>query len=66
VSVRDNGTGIAEEMKEKIFVPNFTTKTTGTGLGLAMVKNIIASYGGKIWFVSKAEEGTTFYLTFQK
>jgi two-component system, NtrC family, nitrogen regulation sensor histidine kinase NtrY len=66
VSIKDNGTGIPEEMKEKIFVPNFTTKSTGTGLGLAMVKNIVSSFGGKIWFESKTGEGTIFYLTFQK
>ena len=53
-------------MKEKIFTPNFTTKSTGTGLGLAMVKNIVTSFGGEIWFESNENEGTIFYLTFQK
>ena len=66
VSVKDNGCGIAAQMKEKIFVPNFTTKSTGTGLGLAMVKNIITAFNGEIWFESKENEGTTFYLRFQK
>lgn len=66
VSIKDNGIGIPEEMKEKIFVPNFTTKTTGTGLGLAMVKNIVTSFGGKIEFESTPGEGTVFYLTFLK
>jgi nitrogen fixation/metabolism regulation signal transduction histidine kinase len=65
VSVKDNGSGISDSMKEKIFVPNFTTKSTGTGLGLAMVKNIITAFGGQIWFESDENEGTTFYLTFQ-
>ncbi len=66
VSIKDNGTGIADNMKEKIFVPNFTTKTTGTGLGLAMVKNIVNSFNGEIWFESSENEGTTFYLKFEK
>ncbi len=66
VSIKDNGCGIAEEMKSKIFVPNFTTKSTGTGLGLAMVKNIIASFNGDIWFESTENEGTTFFIRFQK
>lgn len=66
VSVHDNGVGIPEYMKDKIFVPNFTTKTTGTGLGLAMVKNIMTSFNGEIWFESTENEGTTFYLKFQK
>lgn len=66
VTVRDNGMGIADNMKEKIFVPNFTTKSTGTGLGLAMVKNIITAFGGQIWFESNENTGTIFYLTFRK
>ena len=66
VSVKDNGSGIPDEMKEKIFVPNFTTKSTGTGLGLAMVKNIINASGGSIWFESNEHTGTVFYLTFRK
>ena len=43
----DNGSGIPEELKDKIFVPNFTTKTSGMGLGLAMVKNIVEIGNGK-------------------
>lgn len=66
VSIKDNGCGIPDEMKNKIFVPNFTTKSTGTGLGLAMVKNIISSFNGDIWFESTENEGTTFFLRFQK
>jgi two-component system nitrogen regulation sensor histidine kinase NtrY len=66
VSVKDNGKGIPAGMKEKIFTPNFTTKSNGTGLGLAMVKNIVTSFGGEIWFESNENEGTTFYLTFRK
>jgi nitrogen fixation/metabolism regulation signal transduction histidine kinase len=51
--VRDNGAGVSDEMKDKIFVPNFTTKSTGTGLGLAMVKQIIESHDGRIDFQSQ-------------
>lgn len=63
VSIRDNGKGIDDELKEKIFSPNFTTKTSGMGLGLAMIKNIINSHGGNIWFKSEALKGTTFFFT---
>ena len=62
VSVADNGRGIAPEDYERIFVPNFTTKSTGMGLGLAMVKNIVTSSGGHITFTSTQGEGATFTL----
>ena len=62
VSIRDNGTGISEEQKSRIFSPNFTTKSAGMGLGLAMVKNIINSTGGDIRFTSEAGLGTTFII----
>ena len=58
--VKDNGIGIAKEEFSKIFVPYFTTKSTGTGLGLAMVKQIIENHRGTIWFESIEGEGTTF------
>ncbi len=63
-SVQDNGTGIPEDLEEKIFVPNFTTKSAGMGLGLAMVKNIIETVNGKIWFRTEHGIGTTFYVSF--
>lgn len=63
ISVKDNGTGINEEVMDKIFVPNFTTKTGGMGLGLAMVKSIIESSNGKIRFETTPAEGSTFFVT---
>src|SRR5690606_31815475 len=62
ISITDNGTGIANEIKTKIFEPKFTTKSSGMGLGLAMIKNIIESYGGTISFNSVTDKGTTFYV----
>jgi signal transduction histidine kinase len=66
VSIKDNGCGIDPEMKQKLFTPNFTTKTTGSGLGLAMVKNIMQGFDGKVWFDSEIGKGTCFYLEFLK
>ncbi|NNK81025.1 MAG: HAMP domain-containing histidine kinase, partial [Flavobacteriales bacterium] len=63
LEVRDNGSGIPSDMHDKIFVPNFTTKSTGTGLGLAMSKNIVEQAGGRIWFTSKEGKGTSFYVS---
>ncbi len=62
VSIRDNGEGIAPEMQSRIFVPNFTTKSSGTGLGLAMCKGIVEQAQGKIWFETEQGKGTTFHV----
>ncbi|WP_317899483.1 sensor histidine kinase [Aurantibacillus circumpalustris] len=64
IAISDNGCGIDDDMKSKIFTPNFTTKTTGSGLGLAMVKNIMLGFEGSISFTSESGKGTTFYLEF--
>jgi signal transduction histidine kinase len=61
--VADNGNGIPESLRERIFAPNFTTKSSGTGLGLAFVKNSIENAGGKVWFEAGIGKGTTFYLS---
>ena len=66
ITVMDNGIGITEENKPKIFQPKFTTKTSGMGLGLAMVKNILETHNGNITFVSQEGQGTTFMVTFPK
>lgn len=64
IEVGDNGKGIDPALHDKIFVPNFTTKSSGTGLGLAFVKQAVENAGGTVEFRSFAEVGTTFYLTF--
>jgi len=62
IQVKDNGLGIAEEVIPNIFRPNFTTKSSGTGLGLAFVKQTIEGMNGKIRFESTLNEGTTFFI----
>ncbi|MDG5799725.1 ATP-binding protein [Marinilabiliaceae bacterium ANBcel2] len=62
VFIKDNGKGISEEIKDKIFEPNFTTKSGGMGLGLAISRRIVESFNGKIWFETDYESGTTFYI----
>jgi two-component system, NtrC family, nitrogen regulation sensor histidine kinase NtrY len=66
ISVSDNGSGISEENKAKVFEPKFTTKSSGMGLGLAMVKNLVETYNGSISFVSKQNKGTIFNVRFPK
>jgi nitrogen fixation/metabolism regulation signal transduction histidine kinase len=62
ISVTDNGPGIPDDMMDKIFSPSFTTKTSGMGLGLALVRSIIVEAGGSISFESSSEKGTTFFI----
>lgn len=66
ISVADNGCGISEENRDKIFEPKFTTKTSGMGLGLGMVKNIVETYKGTITFTTVTGKGTVFTVTFPK
>jgi nitrogen fixation/metabolism regulation signal transduction histidine kinase len=62
IAVADNGTGISLELQEKMFSPNFTTKSSGMGLGLAIVKNIAENFNGRVWYETVIHEGTTFFL----
>ena len=62
ISIRDNGRGIKEEDKKQVFLPNFTTKTNGSGVGLSLTYNIIQSAGGRITFESQEGEGTVFVI----
>jgi signal transduction histidine kinase len=66
IEISDNGIGISEDNNQKIFEPKFTTKTSGMGLGLGMVKNIMETYNGSITFTSQNNIGTTFKVTFPK
>lgn len=61
VRVRDNGGGIPAEMADRVFEPNFTTKSSGMGLGLAMVRNLVNNFGGTISFETDVE-GTEFRI----
>jgi nitrogen fixation/metabolism regulation signal transduction histidine kinase len=62
IEVSDNGSGIDDEQKEKIFIPYFTTKNTGSGIGLSVVKQIVENHEGEISFVSELNKGTTFRI----
>jgi len=66
IEIIDNGSGIKEEIGNKIFEPNFTTKNSGMGLGLAMVKNIVRDFEGEISFITKLGIGTTFFVKIPK
>ena len=55
IRISDNGEGIPEQMRSKIFIPNFTTKSSGTGLGLAMSKTIVEQAKGQIWFETEED-----------
>jgi len=62
IQVRDTGSGIDEENRNKVFNPYFTTKKRGTGLGLSIVERIIFDHNGQIWFETEKEMGTTFFI----
>ena len=62
IEVNDNGCGLSDEVREKMFLPNFTTKSSGMGLGLAIVKNIVNMSNGEISYESTLGEGTSFCI----
>jgi nitrogen fixation/metabolism regulation signal transduction histidine kinase len=62
LSIRDSGRGISRENGPLIFTPYFTTKKTGTGLGLPIVEQIVNDHGGAIWYNSAEGMGTTFFI----
>lgn len=66
IIIADNGKGISEVDGERVFEPKFTTKTSGMGLGLAMVKNIVDAYDGSVSFTSKIDKGTVFKVKLPK
>ena len=64
ITVRDNGEGILPEVQDKIFVPFFTTKTAGSGIGLSLCKQIMNQHGGNISVYSEPGKGSCFTLQF--
>ncbi len=66
ITVADNGKGISEEDATKVFEPKFTTKSSGMGLGLPMIKNIVEAYNGSITFTSEIDIGTVFTVSIPK
>lgn len=66
IIVKDNGKGIKDEDKDQIFLPNFTTKTGGSGVGLSLTYNIVQSAGGTISFESREGEGAKFVIELPK
>jgi len=64
LTIRDNGVGIDEEALGKIFIPFFTTKKQGSGIGLSLSKQIMRKHGGAITVKSVMNEGTEFTLRF--
>jgi two-component system sensor kinase FixL len=63
VSVSDQGIGLTEDIAEKIFDSFFTTKNTGTGIGLSISRSIITAHGGILNYSPNLEDGVTFYFT---
>jgi len=62
ISIGDTGCGIEEQDFSKIFTPFYTTRDTGTGLGLAVVNRILGAYGGKIYMQSEPGKGSVFTI----
>jgi signal transduction histidine kinase len=60
IQVEDNGCGIPNENKSKLFTPFFTTKRDGLGLGLSICRSVIESLGGRITLIEKEQPGTLF------
>ena len=64
VRFSDDGRGIDKDIQDKVFLPHFSTKRTGSGLGLAIAKQGIEQTGGKVWFETSTNTGTTFFIEF--
>lgn len=62
IEIRDNGSGIPESVRNKVFIPNFSTKFSGSGIGLAVAKKGVEHAGGKIWFTTEDGVGTSFFI----
>lgn len=66
VSVADNGPGVSDEIRERLFTPFVTTKTQGLGLGLCICRSIIEAHGGTLWFSANEKGGASFNFTLAK
>jgi nitrogen fixation/metabolism regulation signal transduction histidine kinase len=66
IQIKDNGTGISDEKAGNIFTPYFSSKISGMGLGLPIVKNMVESCGGKIWFENNIDSGASFFVKLRK
>ncbi|WP_194777091.1 sensor histidine kinase [Pararhodonellum marinum] len=64
LEIKDNGVGISLDLRDKIFTPNFSTKSEGSGLGLAIAKRGVETASGRIWFETEVGKGTSFFLVF--
>ena len=62
IAVEDNGRGIPDSIQEKMFHPNFTTKSGGMGMGLAISANLVKTMDGEIWYTTRAGEGSVFFV----
>ena len=62
IRIKDNGKGIPDAIRGKLFQPNFTTKSSGMGLGLAIVRNIMQNADGEIYFETEYGKGSTFFV----
>lgn len=62
IEIQDNGSGIPENIRQRVFIPNFTTEVGGSGLGLAMARRGVEHAGGNIWFETETDRGTTFFI----
>jgi two-component system, LuxR family, sensor kinase FixL len=63
VAVRDNGSGITEDQLDKLFMPFYTSKREGLGLGLSISRSIVNMHGGAIWVENNSDLGATFCFT---
>ncbi len=63
ISIHDNGSGIPDDIRDEVFKPYFSTKSTGSGIGLAVAKKGIENAGGSIWFETEVGKGTTFFIS---